>query len=233
MTRSCNRDLAISLNIGLASPPNNFTPDQIKPAFPAVPRMLPVLRYVPDGLEVRRELWALTDRLDWLSLWWNHGFRNVYRQIAPGLETTGWAVTTAYCGALAAICWLRARHAELRGSLRDLALWVVAFSTCAIEVMLGSSPQSLIYNQVLVMPGMLIVMILAPVFARACALPNWSLHVLGVLNVAATFCVFKARWPKLDYLSLSGIGMILFLLTLGGAMVGGWGHSRRLVTPEG
>ena len=46
----------------------------------------------------------------------------------------------------------------------------------------GSSPQSLIYNQVLVMPGMLIVMILAPVFARACALPNWSLHVLGVLE---------------------------------------------------
>jgi hypothetical protein len=188
--------------------------------------LLPILRYVPDGWEVRRELWAVTDRLDWIFLWWNHGFRNVYRQIAPAFERSGWAVTTGYAGALAVICWLKAWRATRGGSLPEAALWVVVFVTSAMAVMLGWNPQSLIYNQVLVLPGMLIAMILAPVLARACSLPEWSVHVLGVVNLATAFCLLKARWSGHDSVPLAGIGMVVFLLTLGAAIVGGWWPSR-------
>jgi len=95
--------------------------------------------------------------------------------------------------------------------------------------MLGANPQSLIYNLVLVLPGLLIVLVLTPSFAYACRLPDWSIPVLGVLNLVTAFCLFKLQLIGMDHFPLPGIGMILFLLTVGGAMLLGWFHSRPLM----
>jgi hypothetical protein len=96
-----------------------------------------------------------------------------------------------------------------------------------MAVTLGWNPQSLIYNQVLALPGMLVVMILVTRLVRACGLPEWSMHALGVLNLVAAFCLFKAKWAGLEAMPLAGIGMVVFLVTLGAAIVGGGWLARR------
>ena len=188
----------------------------------------PVIRYVPDALEIRRKLLASTDRVPWMSLWWNHGFRNVFKQLAPPLAHSGPLVMVGCCAAIAVVSWLKARRSQQEGRADELTLWVVLFTTSAVEVLLGANPQSVIYNLVLVMPGVLIVMIVAPVFARACGLSDRSICVLGVLNLGAAFCLFKFKLFRLEFFPLAGVGMILFLLVIGGVMFLGWYRLRHL-----
>jgi len=195
--------------------------------------LLPVLRYVPEALEIRRKLFASSDQVDWMSLWWNHGFRNVLLQVAPSIADSGWLVIAGSCGAIMVACWVKARQAEREGRYRDLAFWAVLFTTSSIELMLGSNPISLIYNLVLVLPGMLIVMLLPTSFARTCGLPGPSIPVLGVLNLAAIFCVFKSTLFNFWHFPLPGIGMIVFLMTVGGAMLLGRFHSPHRIASTG
>ena len=190
--------------------------------------LAPVARYIPESLTLLANYPGIVGN----SFWWNHGFGNVFLHVSPGLADVGRWTLIVYCALLAMICWVKARQALHENSSVNQVLWVVLFTTCSIEIMLGSPKTSIVYNLVLVMPGMLILFAVGPTFCRACGLPAWAKHLIGALNLAAAFLVFKFILFDWAGFPSAGIGMILFLLTIGMAMSWGWWRARRPIAQE-
>jgi hypothetical protein len=194
--------------------------------------LAPVIRYLPDFFALFDALALSYPNASWKLLWWNHGFWNVFFRISPGLADAGRGAMVAWCVVLSLACWIKARRAMRQGPSSEATLWIVLFATCSIESMLGFSMTSIVYNLVLVMPGMLIIFVLGDMLVRACGLPKWTVHMLGALNLSAAFLVYKFRLFDWAGFPSAGIGMILFLLTIGMAMSCCWWLVRRSGTSQ-
>ena len=178
--------------------------------------VLPVLRYVPDALT-----WLLhNEPLPGWYLFWNHGFLNVFYHLAPEwAEPLTWMMS-GYCLLLTVMCWLYARRALRERDTGQALLWCAFFVTLSLETMLGNAPFSYIYNLVLVLPGVLVFFLIAPSLAKSHAFSKWMVHAVGAINVVSAFLVFKFVLFEREDLPWPGIGMILFLISIGIAVMG-------------
>lgn len=184
--------------------------------------LLPVARYLPEAVTVLANNKGTVNRF----LWWNHGFRNVFLGLMPGQADRIRWILVAGTGLIALACWLRARQALRQQDSPGAALWIAMFATCSIEVMLGLSATSLVYNLVLIQPGILILFLLIERFVRSCGLPGGTVHAVGASLFLAAAALFKFKWGP-ETVSWAGIGMILLLATIGATMAAGWWHARR------
>jgi len=178
--------------------------------------VLPVLRYVPDALA-----WLLhNERIAGWYLFWNHGFLNVFYHLAPEwTEPLNW-IMMGYCLVLTVMCWLYARRALHERDTRQALLWCTFFVTLSVETMLGNAPVSIIYNLVLVLPGVFVFFLIVPSLAKKYAFSKRMFHAVGALNVLSAFLVFKFVLFEREDLPWPGIGMMLFLLSIGIVIVG-------------
>jgi len=192
--------------------------------------VLPVIQYLPDALNWLRHNQPIAG---W-SLWWNHGFRNLFYHLSPALAEPGRWIAGGYCMVLAVACWLRAYDARRHDDAAESALWSTLFVSSSIETMLGIAPYSYIYNLLLILPGMLIFFIVSPFLVRSQGCPEWMVHTVGTLNVLSAFFVFKFVILDRGDFPSPGIGMILFLLSLGVVIAGMWPQRRAdVASPAG
>ena len=179
--------------------------------------LAPVARYLPEALLLIRNYTGITGNV----FWWNHSFWNLFGHIDPQLAEPGRWIMTVYCVALSVISWLRARRALRAGSLPDAALWLCLFTVSSIEIMLGSARTSIVYDLIFIMPGLVMLLILPEPFLRSCGLGEdvgWS---IGTLFLLSAFLLFKFAWFDSAGFPTPGLGMLLFLVTIGGIWVTG------------
>lgn len=179
--------------------------------------VLPVVRYFPESLALLADYRGITGN----AWWWNHGFENVFRHAFPALVGPGrWAMTLV-CFAVSVVCWLRARRTLGAGDRSMATLWTVLFATFALETVLGFARQSFVYNLVLIMPGLLVAFAVQSVFARSCRLsPAWT-TVLGVSGLLSCLLIFKPVLFASRVFPATGIGLVLFIVTMAGALLAG------------
>jgi hypothetical protein len=145
----------------------------------AVLLLLPVTRYLREGITAT--LGHANVLFDMLPI--NASFRRFFCAITPSLAQPGRLMATVG-GTLLAIGYLRESwHARDRGDAPAAAFWLVGFATGATGTVVGFSSLSYVYNQVLYLPGFLLLVCTIPRWASAARLtrPAWALGVVGVL----------------------------------------------------
>jgi len=183
--------------------------------------VLPVVQYLPDAWT-----WLRYHEYEQGSFWWNHGFRNLFFHLFPAwTEPLRW-ITGAYCAVLAITCWVGAKRALGQADTAAVTLWLTFFVTCSLETMLGMAPTSMVYNLVLVLPGVIFFMVAAPSLARRCGYAEWVVHAIGALNVLSAFFLFKFVLLDKTQFPSPGIGMVSFLFSLGVVITGLWTQRR-------
>lgn len=178
--------------------------------------LLPVARYIPDGLTVTMGYPGFPG--DWI--WWNHSFWNVFHQLMPEWIEPGRWLMAGYCTLLSIACWVKTRCVLRTGEKSEGTFWLVMFAMCATEVILGNARVSMVYNLILVVPGILIFILTGPYMLRVCGSPKWMVHLVGGLNFIAAFLLFKFVLLDMAGFPSPGIAVMLFLLATGILVVG-------------
>ena len=177
---------------------------------------VPVAGYLKHGFTsmlVRAEY-------SWVSIWFNHSFKNAFYQFAPKLGDSGrrFMLVSSLLVMLAA--WVRLLLAKRRGTSREVTLRVIVFAGAALALMIGLPVYSGPYNYLLVLPAM----ILASTRYRAVCEVLRLNHSVGIaLGAALVMALGLAlRLRLLDHpQSLAGVGLVLFVFCLGVMTVAG------------
>jgi hypothetical protein len=165
--------------------------------------LLPVLEYVDEGMTGTR--WSASRFTG--RYWYNHGFKNLFNQISPSAAEPGRIALTALCLLAALLFWWNAR----RGPKPQATLWTSLFAAAALLAPIGYAAGSFIYNQILILPGVLLFLLRGRDFAEACALPEpgWRLLAGSQAVVALTLFTFKLGSETLP---VAAIGYVVLIL---------------------
>jgi hypothetical protein len=151
-------------------------------AFIAVALLLvPVARYLPDAFGA----YAVRSQMFW-SNWTNQGFFNLLYTLRPRAAFNGRYVLTGIGVAVTALTWFPLRT-SLRGDQPPArrAFWLSLFGLASLTVVIGYSRNSIAYNLIIVLPGVLILAL-----SQDRILLGASAVLRGVLGVGFAFAVF-------------------------------------------
>jgi len=179
--------------------------------------VLPVARYLPEWwawAQFRFNLYAPA------ATWLNVSFPALFRNLIPSLEKTGALLVTGLYLITGLACWVRARGAIHRGRRSTATLWLCLFGLTSLTPMLATAPLSLLYNLVIMIPGALILFLATEAFCEAANVPPLPMAIVGTLQLVTAFLLFKMKLGS-PYISMTAIGLILMVLTIGGCML--WG----------
>jgi hypothetical protein len=174
--------------------------------------LLPVVQYVDEGLRGAR--WQAAEFT--ARYWNNHGFKNLFYSVSPGLAEPGRLATTALALLVSAACWTRARGAGEDPSAA--ARWISLFSTCALTTLVGYSAASHVYNQVLLLPGAFVLLLGGATRAGERDLSPAADRTLRALAVVTAFLLFKYRLGS-ETFPAAAVGLVLLVLLSGAAFL--------------
>ena len=186
-------------------------------AVPVAFLLLPVAQFLPAAQAAVRFRLGM-----WANVWLNQGFRNMAYELVPEYAEAG-RLTLIGVGVLVSLaCGVsvyRFRHAEPREHLISL----IVFALVSLSTMLGAASWSIIYNIIIVVPGVLVLGLsgtpLAAMTTRA-RTTFWSVALLVILCLT-----WLVRGWRLD-VNVSSFGLAA-LLVLGAfyaiATLGGGG----------
>jgi hypothetical protein len=161
--------------------------------------LLPVARYLPDAAEAL----PIRTRMFWPG-WVNQSLYSLGRVLLPSAAGVMRYTVVVWSGLVAALAFWRLRSVWLRhvggtGATGNdqpglLALHVSMFATAAITLILSTSSNSIAYDGVVVLPGVLIIAagqgVLAPEGSRRA-------HVIGAWLTLTMFCMCAFSVPRL------------------------------------
>jgi len=171
--------------------------------------LLPVLPYLHDGAIAAYS--HATGFFTAESL--NHSFRNLFFHIAPGLAEPGRNVAFIVTLGATAGCWWHARAALRAKDVRSSTLWLCLFSTAALLTMLGFSTVSFIYNEILILPGLLVLLTMGDTIWRGCGLRPGIRRMAFAAECTAGILMFTDIMPPLT-MPLAAVGDALLALLL-------------------
>jgi len=125
--------------------------------------------------------------------WYNHGFMNAVKMVAPEWATRGRLLLSAFALLVTFAAWVQARRASARGAAANRAVWLVVFATASLGAMIGYSALSVSYNLVLILPGVLALVMGQARVIDELALPGWARHALGAALLGTSFLLFVHR----------------------------------------
>lgn len=174
----------------------------------------PVLPYLHDGF-----IAAFSHATGFFTgVYFNHSFLNTFLHIWPRLAGPARVVTGVLGLAVAAGAWWQARRALDRADGPRSAWWVALFATTALLLPVGMSTLSYIYNQILILPGALLLFSAGDYLWESCGLSVFAKRALFALECAAGFLLFKYL-PLGVNLPLAGFGNLALLILLAIAVV--------------
>jgi uncharacterized protein YhhL (DUF1145 family) len=201
--------------------------------------LAPVARFLPDALGA----YAVRSEMFW-SNWTNQGFFNLVYTLKPQVAFIGQYVLTGFGIVVTAVTWL-----PLRNSLRrdqppaSRAFWLTLFGLASLTVVIGYSRNSIAYNLVIILPGLLIL-----AMSQGRILLGASAVLRGVVGVGFAFALFGLcglsiprafGFANVDgEVPIGGLAMVLILILIGvisvRALLSGtrslWGEKTTLTT---
>jgi len=175
----------------------------------------PVLPYLHDGA-----IAALSHAMGFFTdYWFNQSFANVFYHLAPGLTDFGVKAVSAFNLCVSAGCWWHAQRALRRGDAPATTVWLCMFATAALTTMIGASRLSFIYNQILILPGVLLLFVVGDSFWRHCGFAERTMRWLFACEALMGFLVLKYVWPPLQF-PLAGVGNLVLVLLIATGVVG-------------
>jgi hypothetical protein len=177
--------------------------------------LLPVLPYLHDGAIAAYSHAAgfFTD------IWFNQSFANVFFHVRPNLADPGQMIAAGFALCVSAGCWWHARQAFRAKDAQAATLWLCFFATASLATMVGVSRLSYIYNQILLLPGVLFLFTLGDQFWATCGFSERTRSLLFAAECAAGFLLFKYTLPPLS-VPLAGLGNLVLVGLLAVGVVG-------------
>jgi len=170
--------------------------------------LLPVVRYLPVGLEAARARSQL-----FMNTWYNHSFQNLVYELAPDQARAGARALTGLGLIATLLCGLAAWRAAKRGEPN--ASWSVLFTVVALATMLGFSGVSHTYNLILILPGAVVAALGQREIARAARFERADALIGIALLLALTpLVIVKTGSATFPLASLGLVGVILIGFTL-------------------
>ena len=177
--------------------------------------LLPVLPYLHDGAIAAYSHAAgfFTD------IWFNQSFANVFFHVRPNLADPGQMIAAGFALCVSAGCWWHTRQAFRAKDAQAATLWLCFFATASLATMVGVSRLSYIYNQILLLPGVLVLFTLGDHLWVACRFSERTRSLLFAGECAAGFLLFKYTLPPLS-VPLAGLGNLVLVGLLAVGVVG-------------
>jgi hypothetical protein len=177
--------------------------------------LAPVLPYLHDGF-----IAALSHAGGFFTeAWINHSFRNLFFHVSPGLADPGrWTMGLLGLLVSAGCCW-QAHLALRRADSRATAVWLPVFATSALVTMVGMSTLSYIYNQILVLPGVLFLLCTGDILWRKCGFHAPARRWLFGLECAMAVLMLKYVLAPFG-VPLAALGNLILVLLLAAAVAG-------------
>jgi hypothetical protein len=181
--------------------------------------VLPGLRYLGDAINGMRH------RSD---MFWNHfynlGFRNVAYFIKPDWDIDGRRILSAVALCTTILAWFQARQALRRGSKSSEALWLTVFTTASLGTVMGYSALSVMYNLVLIVPGLFIIVACQDRLGKLIGLAGWARALLGAALLGTVYALYAGIWGSIDddwsyHFPLTGFGLALLFLILAPVLI--------------
>lgn len=143
--------------------------------------LVPVARYLPDALGA----YAVRSHMFW-SGWTNQGFFNLLYTLKPRSAFIGRYILTGFGIAVTVITWFPLRT-SLRGDQPRArrAFWLTLFGLASLTVVIGYSRNSIAYNLVILLPGVLVLAL-----SQDRVLRGASAVLRGVIGVGFAFTLF-------------------------------------------
>lgn len=171
---------------------------------------IPVHQYLLHGFQSM----FLRLEFSWVSVWFNHSFKNAFFQFEPRLGDPGRRAMIVLTTAIMIGAGFRLFVASRRGTRRELTVRSVTFAGAALALMIGVPAYSGPYNFLLVFPALILVSIRYRDFFAALRLSSGVTHALGFVLVASLALALRVKIVDRDY-SLPAIALVLFVGCLG------------------
>ncbi len=177
---------------------------------------VPVAAYLKHGFTsmlVRAEY-------SWVSIWFNHSFKNAFFQFEPKLGDPGRRFMLVTTGLIMVAALVRLVIATRKGASSEVTLRVIVFAGAGLALMIGLPVYSGPYNYLLVLPAMILV---STRFRAVYELLKLGVPVavaLGAGTVLALGLALQLRLLDHPH-SLAAVGLVLFVACLGGLTAAG------------
>ena len=177
--------------------------------------ILPVAPYLRDGA-----IASVSHATGFFSdIYFNHSFANVFFHVSPGLTNPGRLAATGLGVCVSVASWWQTRRALREEAPSIAALWMAVFATASLTTMVGVSTLSYIYNQILILPGTLVLFSLGDHFWQTCGFSVRGARWLLAFEYIVGFLLFKYSLAPLGA-PLAGLGNLLLLILFGVGLVG-------------
>jgi hypothetical protein len=189
--------------------------------------LLPVLPYLHDGFV------AAVSHADgfFTPEWLNQSFQNVFFHISPALARPGRLAATILALLASAGCWWLARGAQQRSDARGAVLWLSLFATMSLTTMIGFSSVSFIYNQILMLPGALVLFSVGDRIWSDCGFTARAHGWLLAIESLTGFLLLKYVLPPFS-IPLAGLGYMLLAALLATGVAWRLLHADRVPTVQ-
>lgn len=171
---------------------------------------VPAAPYLRQGF---RSMLMRTDYL-FLSVWWNHSFKNAFYTLVPSFADRGRLVMIAVGSAVAAASLFRLIVAVRRGTEAEVKLRAVLFTTAAAALMIGIPVYTGPYNYLLILPGAVFIALRFLDVSRILDLNRGAALSLGLGLISLLAFAFWARWRESEA-PLAGFGLIILIVCCG------------------
>jgi hypothetical protein len=156
--------------------------------------LLPVLPYLHDGA-----IAAYSHALGFFNpTWLNQSFGNLFFHISPALAEPGRKAAFVFTLLVSAGCFWHARSALRHRDDRAATLWLCLFATASLLTMIGYSTLSYIYNQILIVPGLLVFLSLGDAIWDDCGLPARTQRLAFAAECLTAVLFFQYVLPPLS-----------------------------------
>jgi len=180
--------------------------------------LVPVLPYLHDGF-----IAAVSHAVGFFDpIWFNHSFANVFFHLSPGWVAPGRGAMVLLGIGVCAGCWWQARGALGREDGAAATWWLCMFATASLTAMVGLSTLSYIYNQILILPGVLVFLSCGDLVWQGCGFSRSTTRWLWTTECVMAVFLWKYSLPGMA-MPLAGVGNVLLILLLA---IGVAGHLR-------
>ncbi len=171
---------------------------------------VPVHQYLVHGFQ------SMLFRMEfsWVSIWFNHSFKNAFYQFEPKLGDPGrrWMIVITILIMIGS-GW-RLVAASRQGTEREITVRAVTFAGTALALMIGVPVYSGPYNYLLVLPALILASARYRDFCDVLRLSRGVTHALAAVLIAALALALRVKWVDRD-LTLAGVALVLFVGCLG------------------
>jgi hypothetical protein len=171
---------------------------------------VPVHQYLIHGFQ------SMLFRVEfsWVSIWFNHSFKNAFFQFEPKLGDPGRRWMTVIGIAVMIGSGWRLFIASRRGTHWEVTARAIIFAGAALALMIGVPVYSGPYNYLLVLPALILASCHYREFCDVLRLEGILSNVLAVVLIAALALALRVKVVDRDW-SLPAVALVLFVGCLG------------------